>query len=106
MTTNPTSTMSPGPSSPAAERPGRAKPALARRFTLGAVNRQGLVTVAERHGVRVIEDDPYAELRYSGQPVPSMATMTERDQLRMSFTTYAPEVITEGLRRLATAFGR
>lgn len=49
--------------------------------TLGPANRQGLVAVAERYGVRVIEDDPYAELRYSGEPVPSMATMTDQDQV-------------------------
>ena len=45
------------------------------RRTLDAANRAAVVGVAERYGFRVIEDDPYAELRYSGRPVPSMATM-------------------------------
>ena len=44
--------------------------------TLTASNRAGVVALAERLGFRVIEDDPYQELRYSGTPVPSMATMT------------------------------
>ncbi len=49
--------------------------------TLDESNRRGLVAVAEAHGFRVIEDDPYAELRYSGAPVPSMAAMTDQDQV-------------------------
>lgn len=44
--------------------------------TLTEDNRRGIVTAAEHLGFRVIEDDPYAELRYSGRPVPSMASMT------------------------------
>jgi 2-aminoadipate transaminase len=49
--------------------------------TLDAANREAIVGVAERFGFRVIEDDPYAELRYSGDPVPSMATMTDHDHV-------------------------
>lgn len=45
--------------------------------TLDAANRQGVVEAATRFGFRVIEDDPYQELRYSGSPVASMATMTD-----------------------------
>lgn len=45
--------------------------------TLDAQNRSGVVASAERFSFRVIEDDPYAELRYGGEPVPSMASMTD-----------------------------
>jgi len=41
--------------------------------TLDAANRGGVVELALRFGFRVIEDDPYRELRYSGSPVASMA---------------------------------
>ena len=49
--------------------------------TLSSENRQQIVDLAQRFGFRVIEDDPYAELRYSGAPVPSMATMSATDQV-------------------------
>jgi 2-aminoadipate transaminase len=49
--------------------------------TLSASNRAGIVDVAARAGFRVIEDDPYQQLRYSGVPVPSMVTFADRDQV-------------------------
>ncbi len=49
--------------------------------TLDTANRRAVVRVAERAGFRVIEDDPYAELRYSGEAVPSMATMGGGEQV-------------------------
>ena len=49
--------------------------------TLPATNRAGIVEIAARTGFRVIEDDPYQQLRYSGEPVPSMATFADRDQV-------------------------
>lgn len=44
--------------------------------TLPLANRRAVVEVAERHGFRVLEDDPYAELRYSGEPVLPLAALT------------------------------
>lgn len=49
--------------------------------TLSADNRRQVVDVAQRHGFRVLEDDPYTELRYSGDPVASMATMIDGDHV-------------------------
>jgi 2-aminoadipate transaminase len=49
--------------------------------TLSADNRSGIVELAQRFGFRVIEDDPYRELRYSGEPVPSMATFADADHV-------------------------
>ncbi|GAA1428653.1 PLP-dependent aminotransferase family protein [Microlunatus lacustris] len=43
--------------------------------TLDLDNRRAVVDVAERHGFRVLEDDPYAELRYSGEPVTPLAAL-------------------------------
>ena len=45
--------------------------------TLGLANRRAVVAVSERYGFRVLEDDPYAELRYSGEPVLPLAALTE-----------------------------
>jgi DNA-binding transcriptional MocR family regulator len=46
--------------------------------TLPAERRQAIANLADRHGVWVVEDDPYGELRYRGDPVPLMATYGER----------------------------
>src|SRR5918999_1142734 len=43
--------------------------------TLPLERRRALAAVAERHGLRMIEDDPYGELRYRGEPLPSVATL-------------------------------
>lgn len=45
--------------------------------TLDADNRAAVVATAAGHGFRVLEDDPYAELRYSGTPLPPMAAGAE-----------------------------
>lgn len=37
--------------------------------------RRRLLDLAARHGVIVIEDAPYAELRYSGDPIPSLKSL-------------------------------
>lgn len=49
--------------------------------TLDAANRAAVVDVAARHGFRVLEDDPYAELRYSGSALAPVACHGERGQV-------------------------
>jgi 2-aminoadipate transaminase len=41
--------------------------------TLSAERRVALLDLAERHHLPIIEDDPYGELRYSGEPIPPLA---------------------------------
>ena len=45
--------------------------------TLSAARRRRLLEVARRHAVPIVEDDPYGELRYSGEPVPPLAALDE-----------------------------
>lgn len=45
--------------------------------TLGHQDRARLAQIAATRGFRVIEDDPYRELRYSGTPVPPVAAYDE-----------------------------
>jgi 2-aminoadipate transaminase len=52
--------------------------------TLPLERRHALAAVAERHGLWLIEDDPYGELRYRGDPLPSLATMAEDRTLALS----------------------
>jgi 2-aminoadipate transaminase len=46
--------------------------------TLTLERRKTLVALANSFGVPVIEDDPYAELRYSGEPLPSLVVLDQQ----------------------------
>jgi 2-aminoadipate transaminase len=46
--------------------------------TLDAERRRAVAELAERHGFWVVEDDPYGELRYRGEPVPALASSSDR----------------------------
>ena len=43
--------------------------------TLSGARRSALLDTADRHDLRVVEDDPYGELRYSGEAVPPIAAL-------------------------------
>ncbi|HWQ13229.1 MAG TPA: PLP-dependent aminotransferase family protein [Roseiflexaceae bacterium] len=43
--------------------------------TLSAARRGTVLDIAARYGLRVVEDDPYGELRYSGEPVLPLAAL-------------------------------
>jgi 2-aminoadipate transaminase len=43
--------------------------------TLSQQRRQELIEIADRYGVPIIEDDPYGQLRYEGENLPSIVTM-------------------------------
>jgi 2-aminoadipate transaminase len=48
--------------------------------TLPLERRRALAAVAERCGLWLLEDDPYGELRYRGEPLPSLATLGAEDR--------------------------
>jgi 2-aminoadipate transaminase len=43
--------------------------------TLSQERRQQLIEIADRYGVPIIEDDPYGQLRYEGENLPSIVSM-------------------------------
>lgn len=43
--------------------------------TLSAERRRALIALAARHGLPIVEDDPYGELRYSGAAPPLLAAL-------------------------------
>ncbi|WP_217196220.1 aminotransferase-like domain-containing protein [Streptomyces buecherae] len=45
--------------------------------TLSAVRRRAVAEVAARRGLWVVEDDPYGELRFEGEPVPWIAAFAQ-----------------------------
>jgi DNA-binding transcriptional MocR family regulator len=63
-------------------------------YTLSLARRQALLALAAEHGFVVLEDDPYAELRFSGEPLPTMLSLDpERVVYASSFTkTVCPGV--------------
>jgi DNA-binding transcriptional MocR family regulator len=63
-------------------------------YTLSRARRQALLALAAEHGFMVLEDDPYAELRFSGEPLPTMLSLDpERVVYASSFTkTVCPGV--------------
>lgn len=44
-------------------------------YTLSEAKRRELVRLAATHGFTIFEDDPYVELRFSGQPLPTMLSL-------------------------------
>ncbi|MCQ4080659.1 PLP-dependent aminotransferase family protein [Streptomyces sp. RB6PN25] len=62
--------------------------------TLSSERRAAIARIAERRGLWIVEDDPYGELRYEGEPVPWIASHPEaadRTVLLGSFSkTMAP----------------
>ncbi|GAB4541950.1 MAG: PLP-dependent aminotransferase family protein [Anaerolineales bacterium] len=46
--------------------------------TLSIERRKRLITLADQYGVPIVEDDPYGQLRYEGEHVPSVATLDSR----------------------------
>ena len=50
---------------------------LVRSRGLGDVYKRQLVAFAQRHGVPILEDDPYGELRFEGTPLPSLAALDD-----------------------------
>jgi 2-aminoadipate transaminase len=64
--------------------------------TLSLERRKQLVEVATRHGVPIVEDDPYGELRYEGQHLPSLKSM-DTDDLVISLGSFS-KILAPGLR--------
>jgi 2-aminoadipate transaminase len=49
--------------------------------TLSEGRRQELVLLADRYGIPIVEDDPYGQLRYEGEHLPSLVVL-DRENLR------------------------
>lgn len=63
--------------------------------TLSYRRRLALIEIAARHNVPVVEDNPYEELRYSGQRLPSLASLAPGGVIQLG--TFS-KLISPGLR--------
>ncbi len=64
--------------------------------TLGFERRQRLMALASQYGVRILEDDPYGELRYRGETIAPIKSLDE-EGLVIYISTFS-KTITPGLR--------
>jgi 2-aminoadipate transaminase len=64
--------------------------------TLNLARRRRLVELAAEYGVRIVEDDPYGELRYRGQHLPSLKSLDPENYV-IYLSTFS-KTMTPGLR--------
>jgi 2-aminoadipate transaminase len=64
--------------------------------TLSLERRRRLLAMASQYGVRILEDDPYGELRYRGATIPPIKSLDE-EGLVLYLSTFS-KTITPGLR--------
>jgi 2-aminoadipate transaminase len=60
--------------------------------TLSLERRKQLLEVADQAGVPIVEDDPYGQLRFAGEPLPSLLTLDARN-LMASHNGYDGNVV-------------
>jgi 2-aminoadipate transaminase len=65
--------------------------------TLPLERRRTLAAAAERGGLWMVEDDPYGELRYSGEPLPAVASLPEAQERTLAISTLS-KIAAPGLR--------
>ncbi|HXN39411.1 MAG TPA: PLP-dependent aminotransferase family protein [Solirubrobacteraceae bacterium] len=64
-------------------------------YTLSLQKRKALLALAAEHGFVVLEDDPYGELRFSGEP---LATMLSLDGDRVVYASSFTKTVCPGVR--------
>ena len=64
-------------------------------YTLSEAKRRALLWLAAEHGFVVFEDDPYVELRFSGQPLQTMVSM---DPERVVYASSFSKTVCPGIR--------
>ena len=64
-------------------------------YTLSLAKRERLLELAREYDFIVFEDDPYVELRFSGEPLP---TMLSRDRSRVVYASSFSKTVCAGIR--------
>ena len=64
--------------------------------TMNLDRRKHLLELAEKYNILIVEDDPYGELRYSGEKLPSLKSMDEDDRV-MYLGTFS-KILAPGMR--------
>ena len=66
--------------------------------TMSVARRERLLTLARRYGVAVIEDDPYSEIRYGGDRVPSLLELDHANGSPIIYLSTFSKVLFPGFR--------
>lgn len=66
--------------------------------TMPLARRERLVALARRHGVAIIEDDPYSEIRYGGEVVPSLLELDHAPGSPVIYLSTFSKVLFPGFR--------
>lgn len=66
-------------------------------YTMPLERRKHLLKVAKERGIPIIEDNPYGELRFAGEPVPSFQSMDKEKDTVISLRTFS-KILCPGLR--------
>jgi 2-aminoadipate transaminase len=64
-------------------------------YTLSPAKRQALLALAEKHNFWVFEDDPYVDLRFSGETLPTMLSM---DSQHVVYASSFSKTVCPGIR--------
>ena len=64
-------------------------------YTLSLAKRQRLLELAREYGFVIFEDDPYVELRFSGEPLPTMLSM---DPQNVVYASSFSKTVAPGIR--------
>jgi DNA-binding transcriptional MocR family regulator len=64
--------------------------------TLSLAKRQRLVALAGEHGMTIFEDDPYVDVRFSGEPLPTMRSLDQAD--RVVYASSFSKTVCPGIR--------
>ena len=64
--------------------------------TMSLARRRALLDIAARHGVPIIEDDAYRDLRFEGEPVPTLHAL-DREGLVLRLGTFS-KIVAPGVR--------
>lgn len=65
-------------------------------YTLSAEKRHALVALAAEHGITIFEDDPYVDLRFSGEALPTMLSLDQAD--RVIYASSFSKTVCPGIR--------
>ncbi|HKG04730.1 MAG TPA: PLP-dependent aminotransferase family protein [Conexibacter sp.] len=65
-------------------------------YTLSLQKRHQLVALAAEHGMTIFEDDPYVELRFSGETLPTMLSLDSAD--RVVYASSFSKTVCPGIR--------
>ncbi len=65
-------------------------------YTLSAEKRRALLALAAQHGMTIFEDDPYVDLRFSGETLPTMLSLDTAD--RVIYASSFSKVVCPGIR--------